>query len=851
MAPPVLTANSPTAGYISWTAFTIGYLGANYPVAAGNSNSHYVAWLYLGGSPQIVGSNVTPVNTAADATIGQWPGSSGSPPPLGPDDLLLFINRSGVGINVQQAQIMPGDLIATGTITAANIATGTITANEIHSQTITAAQIATDTITANEINANAIGTSELAATAVTADKVAAGAITADKLTIGSVGNNLILNSTMEDADTSNALLPAKWNHFEVAGTPVFLWQQAIAGAKSIGITNTSANGGAYGSAPFPVTPGQTLFVSVQVKASATSGSNVYVRLRYYSDQGITALTATPATPTNQTAKDLTTNTVVVPTASAFAGTAEIAQSWVPNTTNTWLVSGQSVVPTGAVWAELALYNWTGTGATVYFDTAQVMPVVVSASIANGAVTANQIAANTITGSNIAGSTITGTNIAGSTITGGNIAANTITAGNIAANTITTSQLNANAINGMTITSNNINSATINSATINSTTIIGGTFQTGTSAPFIEISSSSVDHILFIPATSYNIAPHIQVQNYGGAPVQPSIVLSAGTGVSGAADTYIQVIASMTSGQYGSIFLTGPTQHQGGNFGTSGQMSVGSGVLNVGDGQITKSSGTPFGFNSGLSPSGDVNASGHLNGTNVSTGSGVSVPCYIATHSSVTDFRAWYQGGTASLVTGSVCVFIIGGSNKFQLAGGATVNSGTKSFVIDHPTDKAKYLVHACIEGPEDAVFYRGKGQLVEGMATVTLPDYFTDLCDEETATIQVQPVAQVIHDHHGHIQRGLRAGSEDDPCLVDGKQVPHHTHCHAFTETPNLVVSPVVDGQFVVGRTGGFAGPQTADAEFYWEVKARRKDVPVLEVEPVKSQYELRGDGPYTYLVRK
>jgi len=37
----------------------------------------------------------------------------------------------------------------------------------------------------------------------------------------------------------------------------------------------------------------------------------------------------------------------------------------------------------------------------------------------------------------------------------------------------------------------------------------------------------------------------------------------------------------------------------------------------------------------------------------------------------------------------------------------------KTFVIDHPTDKDKYLVHACLEGPEAGVYYRGRVEIPE------------------------------------------------------------------------------------------------------------------------------------------
>ena len=37
---------------------------------------------------------------------------------------------------------------------------------------------------------------------------------------------------------------------------------------------------------------------------------------------------------------------------------------------------------------------------------------------------------------------------------------------------------------------------------------------------------------------------------------------------------------------------------------------------------------------------------------------------------------------------------------------------TKTFIIDHPIDKNKYLVHGCLEGPEFGVYYRGKSEIL-------------------------------------------------------------------------------------------------------------------------------------------
>ena len=51
-------------------------------------------------------------------------------------------------------------------------------------------------------------------------------------------------------------------------------------------------------------------------------------------------------------------------------------------------------------------------------------------------------------------------------------------------------------------------------------------------------------------------------------------------------------------------------------------------------------------------------------------------------------------------------------------------TGSKTFVINHPTKKGKYLVHACLEGPEAGVYYRGSAKITEGDSIkVQIPEY--------------------------------------------------------------------------------------------------------------------------------
>jgi hypothetical protein len=49
--------------------------------------------------------------------------------------------------------------------------------------------------------------------------------------------------------------------------------------------------------------------------------------------------------------------------------------------------------------------------------------------------------------------------------------------------------------------------------------------------------------------------------------------------------------------------------------------------------------------------------------------------------------------------------------------------GAKTFVIDHPTQADRLLVHACLEGPEASVYYRGEADLVDQNLEIELPAY--------------------------------------------------------------------------------------------------------------------------------
>ena len=123
----------------------------------------------------------------------------------------------------------------------------------------------------------------------------------------------------------------------------------------------------------------------------------------------------------------------------------------------------------------------------------------------------------------------------------------------------------------------------------------------------------------------------------------------------------------------------------------------------------------------------------------------------------------------------------------------------KSFIIDHPLHPEKYLVHACLEGPEAGVYYRGKGEISnDESVTVQLPDYVSNLAN--TFTIQVTSI-----------------------------------YSKERSEPNVLQVSDVENNEFIVyGKNG----------KFFWTVFGLRHDI---LVEPYKNSINVNGDGPYKW----
>jgi hypothetical protein len=119
---------------------------------------------------------------------------------------------------------------------------------------------------------------------------------------------------------------------------------------------------------------------------------------------------------------------------------------------------------------------------------------------------------------------------------------------------------------------------------------------------------------------------------------------------------------------------------------------------------------------------------------------------------------------------------------------------TKTFIIDHPIHENKYLVHACLEGPEAGVYYRGEAEITNNEEVEVLIPEYTSAFNNFTV------------------------------------------HVSAAGSFNNLYATKVENGKFkVYGKNGKVS----------WTVFGTRQNI---DTEPLKKDVQVSGSGPYKYI---
>ena len=159
------------------------------------------------------------------------------------------------------------------------------------------------------------------------------------------------------------------------------------------------------------------------------------------------------------------------------------------------------------------------------------------------------------------------------------------------------------------------------------------------------------------------------------------------------------------------------------------------------------------------------------------------------------------GATGPTITPVLITGVTGATGavvKFNNLTNAWYYEQGKSFIINHPKDNDKYLVHTCLEGPEVGVYYRGKSEITnDESVAINLPDYIPGWAYDFTVTVTG---------------------------IYDGKL--------------KLYNASEVDesGSFTVYGENG---------KFSWVAIGKRGDV---NAEPYKNEIVVKGDGPYRWI---
>jgi len=122
----------------------------------------------------------------------------------------------------------------------------------------------------------------------------------------------------------------------------------------------------------------------------------------------------------------------------------------------------------------------------------------------------------------------------------------------------------------------------------------------------------------------------------------------------------------------------------------------------------------------------------------------------------------------------------------------------KTFVIQHPIEEDKYLVHACIESPNTDLLYRGCGEINSSLKTIVeLPEYAKKIGFNWTINVQCNDIC--------------------NPLGVSYKLAK--------------------EGKFIVKSPN--------ECKFSWSIYGQRLN---FDVEPLKESINIKGDGPYKWV---
>lgn len=672
------------------------------------------------------------------------------------------------------------------------------------------------------------------------EAIAPESITTKHLSIASFGDNEAVNGSFEDLAEGDPTLPARWEITGVGtglGATVALDATAgnvFAGRRSVKVT---LDAGAVRhvelrSAWVPTRPGEIWFFEAAAKAS-----------RAHAGWTLTVDYTSEAVPTTASANAIGLLNEVFPTAYA----TESFQSTAPVTTGG--------APTKWVRFKAEARNNDSAALDVWFDDLRARKVVGRAEIADAAIGTAQIGLAEITNANIGNVSV------GKLIGGTATFAMLMASGNIRS----ADNLGSGGGQGYILDPAGFrlyNSANVNTVSLNTngTASLTGTVQTGTTGRRIRMTGGS-NTIEFLPQSGEvrsgkilsfiptNYPDDIQIEIrasdadtldvFGRVEVRPEVVLMSCGWQANKANAKSQIIAGE---DFVELRVMDPTKTpgtgalQGGSLKLSRELYGKSELVhtyNDGAQNFVRLNGDP----------GDIEIY-KANVKKMKIGS---------TRTCVQEIGSTVGPGERAHIktenSGAICFYrqsngqlSVGDAQSGSFLG--VIPFSVKTFVIDHPLDSARQLVHATTESPHAGVEYWGTATVEDGEAVVQLPGYFEALTREDGRSVQLTVLAEDDPQHRLQLPRRTpRKAPGPAPPLPapygqDAPPPPPGLPMQVQASYPR-------DGRFTIWGYGDHADT----FRVFWLVKAVRKDVPALDVEPLKSSGTVRGDGPYTYFV--
>jgi hypothetical protein len=245
-----------------------------------------------------------------------------------------------------------------------------------------------------------------------------------------------------------------------------------------------------------------------------------------------------------------------------------------------------------------------------------------------------------------------------------------------------------------------------------------------------------------PAVWGRSATEVGVLGSSDAQVGVQGVSSDGAGVRGDSLNYIGLYGEGSSGG-----VYGTSESSAGVKGISMSSSGVSGNSTNGDGVYALGRTGVEGHSSDASGTGVYGASASGDGVRGESSSGNGV------HGKSSYNGVYGEGLGASAAgvsgvndNGHIGVYGRAAASSFKAGyfdGGITIINGSKAFVEPHPTDPTKEIRYVCLEGPESGTYFRGTGHIVNGFATIAIPEHFRMVTAETGLTVVVTPEGEM------------------------------------------------------------------------------------------------------------